>query len=343
MSKSVEPQHQRQHPLVGDLVDYSDGTANDATRAWIAEHLEECDRCDEVVDGVQDEIPGIEPPRWSPASVPPGVVELLLDEVEDDPQPAELWLLDWDGARLLAVVLAADRGDHQFEVAIASLEDPGPDGGIHHVEPADSPLEEDLYIWNGFRRTFDRGVFLRKAGRVPDVLGDLEHSESTVPQSWRAASQLAELGGAARILVDATWLPYIDEASIPMAELMNERGLKPSDLARETGLSTACVRDVGRGVRQPTEDEWALLAVALGVEPSGVDAPLRIPDALAAAVSRPRYRFKVRARAFRDGVSEAAARLGLVAEVLAMPARTTAGERDESTWTALLEQCLNGD
>lgn len=96
MSMGVDPQHKKQHPLVGDLVDYSDGIAGEASRAWIVEHLKECDRCVEILSGVQDDIAGIDPSGWLPTSVPAGVVALLGEQAEDDPKPSELWLLDWD-------------------------------------------------------------------------------------------------------------------------------------------------------------------------------------------------------------------------------------------------------
>lgn len=337
MNTDMGPMDDR-HPTLLELVDYHDGDLDPAAAA----HLATCADCDATVATISGDLGAVEPDLPAPFELPTALINLLAAEPGGGPAPDELWLLDWDGVRMLGIVDSADEDPHKWRVIPASIDDELEPDGPMTVDSATSPIGMPLRLWATAAAVVDHGVFLRRSGEIPGVR-ELLAGPAEAPPSWDAVLVLAEIGHSMETLTSASWLPDTTEELVSVAELMRSRNLLPTAVGAATGIAAARVRDISRGVAQPTATEAGLLGELLDVDPAALRVSTEPPNELVEAVSSPRWRPAIRLRALRDGVSEAAARWSAAADVMALPARTTAGDRDVETWNALLEQYLDGE
>lgn len=331
------------HPSLIELVDYRDGDLVEPRTSVIESHLAGCSACSETVAAIaDDEFGALRPDLPEPFALPAALTEFLAGDPTGQPEPGELWLLEWAGTSMLGVVAGPADGPHIWRVAPVTLEGPADTSDLAVVDDDESPIGLRLHLWAFAEQTVDHGVFLRRAAQVPGVLSLLNEFSDRIPRSWDAVMLLAELAESFDMLVSAKWL-LESSARESVADLMNARQLRPTEVAAATGITAAVVRDIARGVKAPSANEAEALARVLGVDVDALGAIPAPPPALIEAVSQPRWRHFIRLRALRDGITEAAARWSVATGVLALPARTSQGERDVSTWNALLGQYLHGE
>lgn len=331
------------HPSLIELIDYRDGDLVESRSAVIESHLTSCSVCAEAMDAIAvDEFGDISPDLPEPFALPLKLTELLGEVPDGEPAPGELWLLEWDGIAMLGVVAGPAGGSHLWRVAPVTIEGPADTGDLAVVESDESPIGVRLHVWASAEQSFDHGVFLRRSAQLPGVLSLLAEFSNRTPKSWDAVMLLAELAGSSDVLVSAKWLVESSPRD-SVADLMQARELRPTDVAAATGIAASVVRDIARGVRVPSASEAERLARVLGVGTDTLSIVPEPPSALVEAVSQPRWRHLIRVRALRDGITEAAARWSVATGVLALPARTSQGERDVTAWNALLGQYLHDE
>lgn len=339
MSQGMDdPQIPGRHPALVDLADLADGTS---VEPGVAEHVASCPSCQETVERFgtplgdvvvdTDELAETFPSIAADGDIPPP---------DSDPLPGELWQLEWGGAALLVAVRAIL--DDGYEVIPVTGEAPEDPAGSVVVERDMSPLGLPLHLWLAAGFDVPLGVFLRPLGRLePDVLAPVEGDVQA--STWEAALLRLELLEVADELSSAEWVPRPATAPVvPLRDLLRASAVRPSDVGARTSVRAADVTAMIQGRREPTDAEARELAAVLGVEVDAVRQPVQLPEPLVRALERPVHRAAIRLRAARERVSEGLARLAVGRQALAMPARTTVGERDVETWDQLVRQVLGG-
>lgn len=344
MNFDVTPTDDARHPTMLDIVDFHDGDLDSATSDALATHISWCQACSILEAGISERFETIEPDLPEPFDLPSELVHLLGSVPAERPVPGELWLLDWEGERLLGVVQG--RGDRplMWTVAPATIEDDDElTGSTAAIGEEVSPIGLPIRIWAQAAVAVEQGVFLHRAGTLPDAEAPVGDDGQPGERSWDAAAILADLGRTLDTLGTAHWIPTSDAVVVDVGELMASQRLRPTDVEAATGIPASRVREIARGVVEPSPTEAPLLADLLGTDPDAVRSTPEPPLALIDAVSSPMRRPAIRLRAMRDGVSEAVARWSATVGVMAMPARTSGVERDADAWDDLLEQYLDGD
>lgn len=344
MNFDVTPTDDARHPTMLDIVDFHDGDLGPATSDALAIHISWCQACSNLEAGISDRFDTIEPDLPEPFELPSELVHLLRDVPAERPVPGELWLLDWEGERLLGVVQGHGERPLMWTVAPATIEaDDELTGSAAEITEEASPIGLPIRIWSHAAVAVEQGVFLHRAGTLPDAEAPVGDDGRPGERSWNAAAILADLGRALDTLGTAQWIRTSDTAAVDVGELMASQGLRPTEVEAATGIPASRVREIVRGVVEPSPTEAQRLAELLGTDPDAVRSTPEPPLALIDAVSSPMRRPAIRVRAMRDGVSEAAARWSATVGVMAMPARTSGAERDADAWDDLLEQYLDGE
>jgi hypothetical protein len=340
----VTPTDDARHPTMLDIVDFHDGDLDPATSDALATHISWCQACSNLEAGISERFDTIEPDLPEPFDLPSELVHLLRDVPAERPLPGELWLLDWEGERLLGVVQGRGERPLMWTVAPATIEaDDELTGSAAEITEEASPIGLPIRIWAQATVAVEQGVFLHRAGTLPNP-EQLDRSDDRPgASSWGAAAILAGLGRTLDTLGTAQWIPASDTSAVDAGELMAAQRLQPTDVEAATGIPASRVRDIARGVVEPSPSEAQRLAELLGTDPDAVRSTPEPPLALIDAVSSPMRRPAIRLRAMRDGVSEAVARWSATVGVMAMPARTSGVERDADAWDDLLEQYLDGE
>jgi transcriptional regulator with XRE-family HTH domain len=341
------------HPTLFVLVDYHDGNLPDPEREVVESHVRGCGWCSTIVESIDDDFGPIEPDVPSEIRLPQALVAVVRHARQDafgvteerEPEPGDLWLLEWNGTEVLGAVLGQAAERRRWEVVPITAAGPGDTGSPEVVGSAESPLGVALRLWPSLRADVDQGVFFRwYATASQEVTSRASaHSADQQSKSWEAAMQLADLSAAMQELGGAEWLPA--QTEVAPARLIDERmralHLTPTKAARAAGIRPARVMQLVRGEAIADPDEARRLASVLGVDPAVLSGAPDLPEPLIDAVSKPQWRPMVRLRALREGVSEAVARLAVATEVLALPARTSSGERDAEAWKSLIRQYLD--
>lgn len=324
------------HPADVDLVAFADGELVGQAADEVRHHVAGCPDCSETLRDLDDPIEG--DITDVVGELPEGIASLYSTEAWRDPQPEEIWHLEWDSDAALAVVLSA--GDDGLEVAPVTAEGPG-DAATVVVPAAESPLGVALFVWLGLRRPVPLGVFSRPGGSVR-IDQDAPAAASAGPLTPDTAMLRAELAGVVDRFSAAAWAPSpaMAAGAVSLSQLLRDRNLKATELARAAGLQPADITALARGVREMSADEASRLAAALNVTPDTLRRPAVIPPALIRAVERPLHRLTIRLRALGENIGEAAMRLQVAHGVLAMPARTSAADRDAQTWDELVRHYL---
>jgi transcriptional regulator with XRE-family HTH domain len=249
-----------------------------------------------------------------------------------------VWRLAWDDAAVMGVVL--DVAGTNVSVAPATFE--SPDDPVTVVVPAaDWPIGADLHIWHRLATDVPLGVLLAPIGAVPDRYL-APGAEVDAVFGAATALMLADLVPETERLAQAVTIAEPPPAveAVAFTELLADRAT--SEVAAATGIPMATITAFRRGRQRPTVDQASRLAAYLDVPVRVVSGRVSIPAALIEAVQRPAHRLSIRARAARQAISEAVARLLVAEEVVARPARTTGTvERDVDAWDELVRQHLH--
>lgn len=322
------------HPEDVDLVAFADGLLDDLEARVVADHVAGCSQCAEAIadlDGPFDPV--------SDVSVAlPADLSSLFQDPAGDPQPSELWRLEWDGAGLLAVVLVVE--GETIMVAPVTFEEPN--DPVATVVPAgDSPIDAPMYVWHRLTRQVPLGVFLAPAGELP--MAYLAEEPAAGAFGEDTALLMADLAMTAGALAEAwtlTAAASTPEAGAPLPDLLRQH--VPSEIKAATGIATAAVTELRRGDRSPTAEEAELLARYLGVPADTIRGQVPIPLPLAWAIERPIHRRHIQARAAANRVTELRMRRTVAEGVMPLAARTTGtAERDVAVWDELVRHYLD--
>lgn len=338
MNGDMDARPSDEHPLDVDLVAFADGELAPDAGALIESHLGTCARCREVVAALDAPMGDFDLEVLSDLS--PALTSVFSAEPEREPEPGDLWHVEWDDAAMFVAVLDLD--DDGVVAVPLSFEAVDDDPAVV-IAAEESPLDTSLYAWVTLERVLPLGVFSRLAGVLPPgALVPERRAAAASRKSWSGAITLADLAFAADRLADAAWTPQLAAPLPSLAELVEARGLRPSGVSAATGIPAGQLTSLLRGQREPTDTEADRLAHVLQADVSVIKRPLAIPRELVRAIERPIHRAKIRARAAASAVSEAVARRQLASAVMAMPARTSHAERDVEAWDELVRHQLDG-
>lgn len=345
------------HPLLEDLVALVDGELREDESGAIEQHVGACSTCRGV-------LAGLDTPIESDEDEPHPVIDFFdfvapsRLGVSGEPEPGEVWQLDWARDAVFAVVLSGQDADRLVapvtpeaprspeSAARIEIEEPGPPIFMWHEPLAAVPLgvfselighlSERSVRSTEFREQVERALRPDNDPSTPFAL------EFDSPEAAADALHRADFRAALSALASATWIPTSDAEPIRLCDLLLERDLRPAALSSLTGLPASAITELLRGVRQATPREAAALAKALDVPANRVGGPVSIPNALVRAIERPVHRAAIRVRAASGGLSEALARLRVAEAVMAMPARTTTKARDDvEAWDELIRHYLD--
>jgi transcriptional regulator with XRE-family HTH domain len=330
------PEALARHPEDVDLVAFADGLLDDLEARTVVEHVANCAEC---TAAIADLDAPLDPLALGVAVALPADLSALFQDPAGDPQPSELWSLEWESATLLALVLDVD--GKTLTVAPVTFEEPS--DPVATVVPAvDSPIDAPMFVWHRLARQVPLGVFLAPAGELPVAYVNDEPSTATFGED--TALLMADLATAAGALAEARTLVVEAGATLEAAAMLPEllRHRVPSEIKAATGITTAAVTELRRGDRSPTDEEAELLASYFGVSADTLRGQVPVPSPLAWAIERPMHRRHIRARAVGEGVTEMSMRRTVAEGVMPLAARTTgAAERDVAAWDELVRHYLD--
>lgn len=349
MNVEDSPRPANDHPDIEDLVAYVDGELGDDFAGEVRAHVAACATCAAVLARVGEPLEADEPSDEQVELY--DFVALEPQPVFTDPQPGEVWQLEWDDNALLAVVLGFQ--DSSAIVAPATQEAPETSTAGIRVELRD--VRVHLHVWRQTFAAVPLGVFSYAVATVaPGSWQRLMHAvESDVRRSSKELARVAfvddenvadmlsrtDFRAALAAMSSAAWASAAEP--IELRELLLERHLRPGELSAMTGIPAAAITDLVRGRRSATELEVVALSKSLGLDREELARGPALPAALVHAVERPVHRTAIRLRAALEGVSEAVARLRVAESVLAMPARTSRAERTVEAWDELVQHHLD--
>jgi len=286
------------------------------------------------------------------SSIPDELLKGFAAGEVPEPQPGQLWRLEWEGAAALAMTW----GIHDdFVTVIPIAEDPAfSDEYTLHAEPEETPIGISLALWVGLESAVPMFVLERclgllgllpevevtrkafRAGVLPKVRVTIG-SAITDPLDERLQYREAL---AARIteLAEARWLPEMEEEVASIEQLAEAAAVSVDEIPDRLSLPPAERLRFHRKLRPIYPEEAETLGEWLGAEPNRVLATNpKLPKELVAALDQPRWRPYLRASRAQHQIPEPEIRQKVAYSVLAHAARTT-GEADAALdWERLIK------
>ena len=275
---------------------------------------------------------------------PPSLDELsaVFGASVTDPSQGEIWRAAW--ASCVQLVLVVDVGDADTDVIPVSPDVDLADDKTVRISPG-TPLTHPLGAWCGLRRCLPIRVLDVCVTRVSSSeLEAIHHGEGDGPSITSVLDERAQLRTtmAERMaeLAAATWLPSSVD-TIDVADVIRERDLSPSRVARELGVAPGDVTAIARGDRTPTSEQAEILSSLLDVEAEQLQR-VRIDPDLVWALDRPQLRRRLAERGLAEGEQdEAIWRYQVATGELPVAARTTGSTNSRRRWMGLIETYLD--
>ena len=272
-----------------------------------------------------------------------------------DPARGQLWRSCWEDITQLVLVLRVTQPGIAV-VAPVTTDPPAADDISAVLSPDLTVLGHPATVWGGLAVSVPLVVFDLAIGdiaaRIVDAVEQIAagHRTGVLPAGVsvgapvmsafdQAAEVRAELADNLEILGQAAWAPQgSGSAPRPLRELL-QNSPDLSALKEALGLGLPAVIDIVMGRRPVTPVQAADVAAATGLTAELVlSAVSPLPAELVNELDRPRWRRAVRARR-RAGEPEAATRLAVAYEVLALAARQT-GPVSAPPWPQRIRQYL---
>jgi hypothetical protein len=265
----------------------------------------------------------------------PTLHALTVDTVvREDVAVGQLWRLRWEQATELAVVLAVDRW--WVTVAPVTTDVSAADEFSVLLPPTASVLSTALAACVSLECTVPLFVFDRQIAPASRPTVDREQATAQLPppdtlrdvwRAWRRGTAgpahlsygtalddgdldrrelRAVIASSFAVLVGASASVPGDPLGevVPLAQRLRNLDMRPTDLARTTGLPSQLFTRINRGLRV-NRAEAEKLAVVLNADPQTVlNGNPALDDELITEVSRPRYRRVLRQLAYATGTSE---------------------------------------
>lgn len=333
------------HPTDLDLAEFVDRQLDNVATEAVRRHLDGCEPCQALVADMG-------PPNWSthePALIAPAAPSALaagFNRPAGEPRPGELWRLEWQHDAVLALVLAVEGG--RVRVVPAMAEPIFTGTTVVLISAEDSPLAIALAAWATLVTWVPQGVFHVSFGEVASpalaqLLRAVAMRRPPLSSSDVAIPEYVNLAAIVGRLALARWIDDDVADPVDLRARSQEVGVSVAALSETLGLTSSDVTELFRGHRVPTDEQVDVLARILEVDPRRLSRAPTIPEDMAQAIERPVWRPHIQKRARRFGISEAAARRQLAAELLPVAARTTGRSRGRPDWTQLIAEALGDD
>lgn len=333
------------HPTDLDLAEFVDRQLDDIAMEAIGRHLDGCGRCRAVVADMG-------PPNWSTRQpilmAPPAPAALAagFTRPAGEPHPGELWRLEWQHDAALALVLAVEGG--RVRVVPAVVEPISTGTTVVLISAEDSPLTIALAAWATLVTWVPMGVLDVSFGEVASpALAQLQRAVTMrrppLSSTDAAVPEYVSLAAIVGRLALARWTDDDVADPVDLRARSQEVGVSVATLSETLGVTPSDVTELFRGHKVPTDDQVDVLARILEVDPRRFSQAPTIPEDMVQAIERPRWRPHLQKRARRFGISEAAARRQLAAELLPIAARTTGRSRGRADWAQLIAEAFGDD
>lgn len=343
--RSEESHALMDHPTDLDLAEFVDRQLDNVATEAIRRHLDACGLCRAL-------LADMDPANWStnlPTLVAPSAPLALavgFTQPAGEPHPGELWRLEWQHDAALALVLEVE--GERVRVVPAVVEPISTGTAAVLISAEDSPLLVAVEAWATLVTWVPIGAFHVSFGEVASLaLARLQRAAGmrrpTLSSIDAAIPEYVNLAAVVGRLAHARWTDDDVADPIDLRARAQEVGVSVATLSETLGLTPSDVTELFRGHKVPTDDQVDVLARVLDVDPRRFSRAPSIPEDMAQAIERPGWRPHLQKRAHRFGISEAAARRQLAAELLPVAARTTGHSRGRPDWTQLIAEALGDD
>ncbi len=333
------------HPTDLDLAEFVDRQLDNVATEAIRRHLDACGLCRALLADTG-------PANWStnrPTLVAPSAPLALavgFTQPAGEPHPGELWRLEWQHDAALALVLEVEGG--RVRVVPAVVEPISTDTTVVLISAEDSPLTIALAAWATLVTWVPMGVLDVSFGKVASLaLAELQRAVTMrrppLSSTDAAIPEYIRLAAIVGRLALARWTDDYVADPVDLRARSQEVGVSVAILSETLGVPPSDITELFRGHKVPTDDQVNALARVLDVDPLSFSRAPTIPDDMTQAIERPGWRPHLKKRARRFGISEAAARRQLAAELLPIAARTTGRSRGQPDWTQLIAEAFGDD
>ena len=324
------------HPTDMTLAAVVDGTLDAASLEVARRHIEECGRC-------QLRIGQAGPPiEHEPNKAATGVAAAIaVSEVrDDDPRRGDIWRLAWDDLSLLAVVWQAGDGDDLTVLPV--FEECDADDWCVLFSPSETGGLGDFAVSVALEATVPWPVLDARVGRVATIesLGKLRSDYESgspaglAPRDDRLRSELYErsevLDDVRDMLEQLSGVAWVPATVEPAAASTSSVDVLFDVLPPEEALA------ISRGAPL-TDSQATLIEGATGIPPA---LPPLSPG-IVRLLDSPTRKHKIRARAQRNGRSEASERRELAHGLHLGVAARQAGDAGID-YGVILDEILDG-
>ncbi|MGO9334453.1 MAG: zf-HC2 domain-containing protein [Acidimicrobiales bacterium] len=333
------------HPTDLELAQFVDGLLNEQDADVVRRHLDGCAACRALVADIG-------PANWSrrvPTAAAPftsGGLKEGFANVPGDPRPGELWHLEWEEDAALALVLAADLSSVHIVPVVVDTD--AADESVVWISADDGPLGVELAAWVGLVISVPLGVLHASFGSV-NAAAFVQVRQAAATERSLASSGDMIIGGYAHIaavigrLSAAKWAEAPAQDPIDLRKRAQDLGISVATLAQGLAVAPGEVTELFRGQRAPSPTEVEALANILQIDVLKLRRTPTIPEDMERSIERPAWRPRLRDRARKLGISEAAARRQLAVDLLPVAARTTGPTRGRPDWNQLIAELLADD
>lgn len=344
------------HPLMTELSDLADGLLTSADKTRVTEHVGWCLSCrTRLQHGLEFTAERHVSQDLGPTPSVAISDELLarLRQEPREPFRGQLWRLRWEEHAALAVLLKVDGDD--VTVMPVTLDPQMGDDYTIVVSESWSPLAAAVGIWVGLETVVPLWVLDRDLGDIDalDQIAEVRRAfrkgiaaseivvvglQVTDPTDERSAYR-HEVGASFHALSEAEWLADGTFAGTESAPLLTEmlETVGPRQIAETLDLNAPSTFALLSGEWLVTEDQALLLEMLIGRPAAEILAAVPAPPSrLLRALSHPRHRAVIEARAAQCGLSGAQERREALAELLPVAARRSGDETAPLDWHQLV-------
>lgn len=341
------------HPTDRELGAWLDGDLEEERRTAVESHIAACTACRVRLahSGPTVPFPAL-PGSIEGARIPDALLKAFAAGDVPQPQPGQLWRLEWEGAAALAMTW----GIHDdFVTVIPVGEDPAfADEYTLHASPETTPIGISLALWVGLESAVPMFVLERLLGPL-DLLQDVEVARKAFRAGVQPKVGVAtgspitdpldeglqyreELAARITEFAEARWLPEMDEEVASIEQLAEAAAVSVDEIPDRLALPPAERLRFHRKLRPIYPEEAEQLSELLRTEPSQVLATNpRLPKELVTTLDQPRWRPLLRASGRSQQIPEPEIRQQVAYSVLAHAARRTGETGPAPDWERLIK------
>ncbi|MFG3340660.1 hypothetical protein [Glycomyces sp. NPDC048151] len=275
------------------------------------------------------------------------IPESLRDSLSGDPgepRPNQVWRLRWHDTVELAAIVRVSEGT--VKVLPVDIAPPDVDAESLMLAPDQSSLGTPLAVWIPLQREVPMHVLDRAIGEISYDLKDPAWPQKALHTGARTGRNPVNLNNQvfkARArhadnfdtFATSAWAPA---GSGELWRILKAAGVQRADLRETLGLTPQAALGITRGQRPISASQASLLARRWELSADELmDANPAPPPALVQAISRPKWRAKVRLLAVQQGIDEVSAWVRSGFAVAGLAYRQT-GQSGDFAWDERIEQ-----